>query len=224
MVKARPPGRPLDKPDTGQRRNPLLAIEKYWVPVMCECTERHTLSIGTSNHICSAGSVRVFVDAQARAISRRGLTLGMAGVGLNAALSDLFGGGAADAASKKCKKKKKRSGVTYASKSCKKKKAVVPLAPPPSPPHITCTPDKEPCGGACVLRRPAPATLNPVTCQCCLPANVPCGPEPPIAPCCLDSPIACFFNVCVGGAPGNPCQFSGQCQPGVNRVNGFCTR
>ena len=71
-------------------------------------------------------SVR-FDDAVRRltqALSRRGLTLGVVGVGLNAALSDLFGGGETDAASKKCKKKKKRDGVTYASKSCKKKKGV----------------------------------------------------------------------------------------------------
>lgn len=173
----------------------------------------------------------------ARSLSRRGLTLGLTGVGITTAIGGLLVTDEGEAATKKCKKKKrKRDFLFEGASSCKKKKkkAVspppppppLPPAPPPPPPHsppIVCGADQEACGGVCVSRCPAPAVLNPVSCQCCLPTGVSCGPLEPVAPCCFAISNACVANVCTGAPAGAPCQFSGGCRPGLNCVNNVCT-
>lgn len=172
----------------------------------------------------------------ARSLSRRGLTLGLTGVGITTAIGGLLVTDEGEAATKKCKKKKrKRDFLFEGASSCKKKKkkAVSPPPPPPPlppapppPPHsppIVCGADQEACGGVCVSRCPAPAVLNPVSCQCCLPTGVSCGPLEPVAPCCFAISNACVANVCTGAPAGAPCQFSGGCRPGLNCVNNVCT-
>jgi hypothetical protein len=186
-----------------------------------------------------------------RSLSRRGLTLGLAGVCIGAALGDPIDGESAGAASKKkCSSKKKKKSREYAKSksSCKKK------TKPTSPPPVPCAPPAALCGGRCVTCPPAhpihPATCqcispcpdeqdfcdgachpacpdgaarNPVTCVCCLPTGSSCGPLPPAAPCCNTNGPSCIGTICQGAANGEPCQFAAQCQPGVNCVNGFCS-
>lgn len=91
--------------------------------------------------------------------------------------------------------------------------------------HSSCPAGSEPCNGSCLPGCPAGAARNPVSCVCCLPTGVSCGPLPPSAPCCFPAGTgACGVgNVCAGQTNGQPCQFSGQCQPGVNCINNICT-
>ena len=88
-----------------------------------------------------------------------------------------------------------------------------------------CPAGQEYCNGACQPGCPAGTARNPVSCVCCLPTGSSCGPLPPAAPCCFPASTgACgAANTCAGQTTGQPCQFSGQCQPGVNCVSGVCT-
>jgi hypothetical protein len=83
-----------------------------------------------------------------------------------------------------------------------------------------CTAGQDFCGGSCLTACAAPSVRNPVTCDCCLPTGESCG-QLTDPPCCYTGPNACL-TACRGGASGESCQFSAQCNPGLTCVDGHC--
>jgi hypothetical protein len=85
-----------------------------------------------------------------------------------------------------------------------------------------CPGPKEVCGQVCLPPCSSQETRNPFTCACCglfglKPCPVPFSPDPSCcAGVCSDAPV------CAGLAPGQPCQFGGQCAS-YTCTNGVCT-
>jgi hypothetical protein len=154
------------------------------------------------------------------AMSRRGVTRALGGLGLSGFLAALLGGDETEAAKTKACKRCKQKKTSKARKKCEKKKCEKKKKKGSTP---RCGSDLIACGGNCVPHCPQLTALNPVTCQCCVASGLSCGPIATTAPCCSGGDSVCVANICQGIATGQPCQFTAQCQPGINCVNGVCT-
>jgi hypothetical protein len=84
-----------------------------------------------------------------------------------------------------------------------------------------CPDSTQECNGSCVAPCAAPSVRNPVTCGCCLATAQFCG-QPGDAPCCTTNDPPCN-TTCRGNPDGGPCQFTAQCNPGRQCLNGLCT-